>query len=241
MSDQADISRAKGTARAKKPSAPRNPFAQFQRQKVDTRLGKIESALEDLASNQREFSFITELAAELATCLSSGQDGTCSMSTLLRNKVYRERLVTFMAKAKARPAIQDACAGQEQIASLTHRLRAAELETSNLRAQAKRMAARCSGLEKRLTNQSDGPQKPQALPPPSIDKKPVPPESPKEPEISLLALHLIMKNFEGLVSADPSSGTIVDLSKRSGNVIVPKEIAQSYMAWLKKSGGDSGG
>lgn len=238
MSDQSDISSAKAKNRPRKPSPPRNPFAQFQRKKVDTRLVKIESALEDLASNQREFSFITELAAELASRLSSAQDGACSMSTLLRNKAYREKLVAFMAKSKARLAPQNAGAGQEQIASLTHRLRAAELEASNLRAQAKRVTARCSGLEKKLANQSDRPQKPQALSTSSICKNPAG-ESTKELEMSLLALHLIMQNFEGLALADPVSETIVDLSKRSDNVIVPKEIAKSYMAWLKKGGGDS--
>lgn len=179
----------------------RNPFSGFQKRRVAERGAIIDRELAKLSKAKVVFANISSLALHLAQSLGT-DDHACSPSTLTRNKEYRAKLVEYLGGNNGRKQMDAGC---KSVSTLSM-----ELEIGNLKAETARLKA-------------------------FISKSGATPPSRDDPDIEHLreqlsatqqklaqvngALGAVLENTKGLIELDPSTGNIIDLSRKFNAVI----------------------
>lgn len=194
-----------------------NTFSGYQEAKVCKRLGKVVAVLAALAKKRARFDYITDLAKEVAERLSNPQDGNCSVSTLVRNDVYRAKLAEYMASQSGASSVAVARRRRGQLDPKTEaEVMNTQLEMSNLRAELARLRLYAGQLERQLGKGATPPSANEE----NADLRAALNACQADLANSNKAISLILANFESLIAFD-EEGNVCDLSKRVNQIIVP--------------------
>jgi hypothetical protein len=209
-----------------------NRFEAYQQAKLQSREKLITDYLRYLKTTRVRFTYVTDLAAMVATHIAQKENGKCNKATLLRNKKYKALLLTFMAShlGGGTQNINELTVTDEKAKAL---LTTAQLDAANLRREVERLKAYISILEQGASEkntaaigQSDTPQLTNDL---------------KENQLKYVrtcqALHAVLRHLESSISVDPARKAIIDLSRLRKNVIVDADLASPFIDWLNANQG----
>lgn len=210
-------------------------FAAWQEANQVRRESIVSDYLSFLAKTRVKVRNVTDLADLVARHISEVEGKPCNKATLLRNKRYKARILTYQAKSQA-PGTRALSARAVADPLARALLTGAQLDSGNLKRELERLKIYTTALEKQfdqLKNQTriqpDAP-----VPTERLDRL-------TEAEFRFVrtcqALWLLVNSFNSIVQLDPSGRRILDMSKRRNNVIVDQEVAGPFFDWLKTQSG----
>lgn len=205
---------------------PLNPFAEWQRTKVERREALLVQFLSYLKSSRVRCQNVTGLAGLAAVHISQQEGVPCNQATLLRNKRYKAKLLSYMVQSSAagtdaldRMALKDPLA---QVLVMT-----AELSVENLRRENVRLKRYVSDLEMRQVTVVNGDE---SFTGPSCV------ESDVEAQIRYVrtcqALLRVLRHYDGLLRLDEDSKCVLDETTRPQKVVVDSAQAGPFFEWL---------
>lgn len=194
-----------------------NHFKGYQEQKVGKRAVLIQEHLNKLIKQKVKFRNITELAENTSEYLTKLEGNPCNKSTLLRNENYKTLLNNYLY---THGGIKDTTDYKKNnpIALL-----GAELASSNAERENFRLKQYIANLEKELDNLKND----------KVNEKEVPYLDKDTMNSSLIykAMAQIIQHFDGLITIDSNTGSLIDLSKKRNNIIVDSNTLKDFLDW----------
>jgi len=199
----------------------RNYFKNYQDEKVSKRVNLIEEYLTQLTKQKVQFKNITELAQQVSDFLTKKEGMPCNKSTLLRNNEYKNLLNNYLYNYGGGKNT-NSYKKNNPIALLS-----AELSQSNAERENMRLKQYISNLEKELDTLKNNNKQIINSSNTTIDKDTI--------DFSLLCkgMSQLIQHFDGLTAIN-NDGELVDLSKKSNNIIINKETLKQYLVWSQK-------
>lgn len=200
-----------------------NTFAAYQEDKQARREGLIGGYLIVAKQSRAHFKFVTDLAKFVAVHLTQVEGKECNPATLLRNPRYKSLLLSYLA-GEMKPGAKNLVVAPSDSPASKALVTQFQLENRNLASENARLKAHLAELKNDEPNRGVLPSHCAASSTQSGDSNFV---------LTCQVLLRLLENFGDFVSVDMDSGTLLDLSRKTDNVIADERLAAPFINWLK--------
>lgn len=209
-------------------------FAAWQETNQVRREKILDEFLQKLGGTRASFRNPTDLAAVAAQHITKIENAPCDKSTLLRNVRYRAKLFSYHVSSSGRLRPRLSTDPNSEALVL-----AQKLEVANMRGEIERLKWYIETLEEKVNAKG--------APPPQVSDGDAAIGNADQSVVSdfeykfirtCQALHSVLRHMHLVLEVDTAAERILDRSKLRNNVIVDKELAGSFVGWLRFQSGD---
>ncbi len=205
-----------------RPKKGTNTFKGYQEDKQARREALIQDYLKVAQKSRARFKYVTDLAKMVAVHISQVEGNDCNQSTLLRNPRYKTLLLSYLAD-ELQPGAKNLDARPSNSPSDQVQITQLQLTNRNLVSENQRLKAHLASLKdegEQLNYRSSVLSR--------VDAQTF------EADFvhTCQALLRLLQSFDDLVSVDIESNSILDLSRRTDNIIADARLAAPFVAWL---------
>lgn len=179
----------------------KNTFKDYQDKKMTERLIIINQCIDFYKKNKVTFKNITEISGEIAVSISKKECKPCSKSTILRNIKYKSLIEDFFYKQS----------GVSKPTNSNNLLK--DLTISNIERENIRLKQYIINLEKKIQSNNINLE--------NDNKNPYLKSSELDLTYFKNSFIQLVNHFEGLVAFN-ENGDLIDLTKKSNNIIIQK-------------------